>query len=152
MEIENKANEDLITCIYNAEYEKAKKIVFNNNVNLNYVKKNGQTALLVAINKENLDIINFLLKYGANVNFSNTYILPLERIIENAGNIMDFAQTNIVDENSIKIIKLLLEHGADPYLKDKEGETPTDFLERYFGYDNFKEFLEDYDTASKITP
>lgn len=133
--------------ILNEHFKKAQNYIIENNINLNSKGKSGRTPLLVAINKGDLSFITFLINNGANVNYLEAYTLPLEEAVETTFNIYDFSggKKNI----DTKIIKLLLKHGADPNLKDKDGETPIEILERYFGYDNFEEFLDYYDSTSK---
>lgn len=135
-------NEKLKDLIYKNLFDEAKHLISNQKgIDLNYKGINGRTPLLMAIGKDNLDFVDFLIKNGADVNYSESYILPLEEAIETAANKLDYSQNKQLDTS---IIQLLIKHQGDVNLKDRIGETPLIFLKRYFGFDNMQEFLQHY--------
>lgn len=140
-------NQELVELIFERKTSEAKDLYNKNKkeINLNYIAKNGSTPLLTAIGKWDIEMISFLIENKVDNNFNETYILPLELAIECASDRLDISKGK---DMNISIIRLLLKNGANPTLKNKEGETPLDFLERYFGYDNFEEFLDYYDSNS----
>jgi len=135
-------NEKIINLIYDNLLDEAKSLIVSNRpINLNYIGKNGRTPLLMAINKNQIDFTEFLIISGADVNYTEAYILPLEEAIETAANKLDFSKNKKLD---ISVIQLLLKYHADVKQKDRENETPLIFLKRYFGFDNMQEFIEHY--------
>lgn len=93
------------------------KLLLEYNISLDFINDNVQSfgpALLLASGVCNYKIVNMLLLYGANPN-----VIRLERmdtpLIIAAYN----ASNNIYNYNEcIKIIKLLLDAGGDPFIKD----------------------------------
>lgn len=69
----------------------------------------GETSLHIAIQNNNLEVVQFLIEQGINVNvMSKNYVLPLQYAIE---------------KNCDDIVRLLLDHGADVKAVDGKGET-----------------------------
>ena len=82
----------------------------SNNTNLGFTNRQGRTPLIYAISKGNLDVIEFLVKNGADTNFENELgWTPLTRAI-NAEN--------------IDTVSLLCENGADLNMPNPKGWTP----------------------------
>jgi len=122
-------------------------------LNINHQNKGDRTPLYYAISNENVDIVNFLIENGADVNIifdgGNTILTAYHRLTVNLMNIIIAAGTDVNHkndrgitalmqismlisqcqneceyENMINMIKLLIENGADINLKDNEGEQP----------------------------
>ena len=124
------------------------KQAINANFNVNTKDESGQTALHIAVEHENVEVVRFLLEKGAKVNVKDkqkrTPILMIEdslsddhrttveivRLLIAKG--ADFnAQTGEKEtllmmacgNGNIELVKVLLEAGANPNLKDEDGET-----------------------------
>jgi len=104
------------------------KSLIENGANVNailhgdYAYMNFTPLMLAVINKESkpgIEIIRLLLKHGANVNVKspNVDYTPL----------MEAAR-----ENSKAKVKLLLDYGADPFIKNNQGKTFFDIANRPF--------------------
>lgn len=76
--------------------------------------EDGKTLLHKAVKLKNYDLVALLLKYGANPNMKT-----------NKGK----APIDIVNIDDLRIVELLLQHGAtlNPNLADKDGNTPLHF-------------------------
>jgi ankyrin repeat protein len=88
--------------------------------------KNGVTALHRAVRFRSLAATRELITHGANVNVvdKKTKSTPLHRAVMNTGAPATSGKTQLV----IEITKLLLSHGADPRIKNKNGKTPLDYV------------------------
>ncbi len=130
--------------------------LLKNGADVNVIDFQGQTPLFsTIINQlftENLDfkIIDLLLKYGATVNVQmippKSWKLPEDSPIvvkvdtENEGATpLMFA----VMANNSKMVKYLLEHGADPNIKTKKGETALSLAQQE-GFTEIIELLKQY--------
>lgn len=107
----------------------------------------GRTLLHYAVLGNNTDIVLSLCKNGVNVNLcDDTYNTPLhfaiglnsyhmvETLLQVEGidlnALGEFDQTPLhraVIMGNLKIIKLLIENGADPYMVDEKNESPLDY-------------------------
>lgn len=136
--------------LFQAIVQKDDKIIkrlINLGFDVNTQDSNGETALHVAVEHGNLEIVKFLLKKDANINAKTKYnrtpiwmiddekmsveILklliskgvdvnaPNEDSESNEETLLMIASAN----NDINAVKLLLQLGANPNLKDKEEET-----------------------------
>jgi ankyrin repeat protein len=85
----------------------------------------GCTPLEIVCQKRNLKLCEILLLHGANPNYKN---------IESGTPLMEIAKPYLGDFDKniyIKITQLLLEHGADTYIKDRYDKDILDYLEYY---------------------
>lgn len=89
--------------------------LINTGFNINIKDKNGQTALHVAVEHGNLEIVRFLLNKGAKVNVKDkskrTSLAMIFTSFED--------DVNIINE----IFRLLVLNGADVDVRDSDGET-----------------------------
>jgi len=115
-----------------------------------------KTYLMTACGQKSAKTVQLLIKYGANPNdtLENGYSVSmmaasfgsyevLECLLKNGANIK---QTRKVDgmttlmfasfNGDTKKVKLLLDFGADKYIKDKNGETALDYVDQI--YDHLK--------------
>jgi ankyrin repeat protein len=122
------------------------KILLNHNINVNAHTKNGMTALHYAASKGDQEIIRILIAKGANVNTRNQdgesplhqathaenrfvvcHLLLTQNINVNFqdrhGETVLHRVARIGDE---KLLKLLLAHGADLSIRNKDRKTPLD--------------------------
>jgi len=137
----------LFYSIAQEDNENVKQLI-NSGFKVNTKDSDGKTALHVAVEHENLEMVRFLLARGASVNAKNrskqTPLLMLEdnlddedktsveiiRLLISKGADVN-AQTDeketllmmACDEENSEVVKILLEAGANPNLKDKDGKT-----------------------------
>ena len=91
----------------------------------------GKTALIIASQNNNLDIVELLLDAGAN---------PNKQDIE--GNTPLFI--SLEEDVSENIIQILLEAGADPYIKNNNGANSILIAKRYTYRKKYLEIMEPY--------
>lgn len=92
-----------------------KKILeYTDDNEINSENHDGHTALTLASDTGSIDVIQYLLDKGADVNFtSTTGKAPLDCAIRNG---------------HLEIVKLLLQKGAKAHSTDKDGKTPLDIV------------------------
>ena len=103
------------------------KYFIKKEVNPNHINKKGNSALIIAANKNSATIISFLTDCGNLINHKN-----------NNGN---SALSAAVKNNSPEVVKLLLDKGADINVIDKKNNTLAYYLIEGFDrnrIDNFK--------------
>jgi len=100
--------------------------------------RDGFTAIDQAVGEGRFEIVAFLLKAGANVNGRTTNGTPLHTACA-------WRRT--------RIARLLLEHGADPGLLDRDGRRPVDFIRRTKNVSDkaLKKILMTADTALSLS-
>jgi hypothetical protein len=129
--------------------ETVRQMIVNANFNVDTKDESGQTALHVAVQHQNLEIVRFLLEKGAKVNVKDKQKRePLAMVFESFGEDDEEATREIFRllvskgadinfrnsdketllmnaclEDNLEGVKFLLELGADPNLKDNLGET-----------------------------
>jgi tankyrase len=88
--------------------------------------KNGVTPLHFAVRFRNVAAVEALLRHGANVNQAckRSGSTPLHRAVTWTG----APSTAGKQEEAKEIIRLLLQYGADPALKNKSGKRPADYV------------------------
>ena len=124
-------------------FELVRKILRDNpKINLELTNKNKNNALLLAIEVSDAQIIEILLKAGANPNPEpdKVWALPLGLAVDNAVEIMKNNST--VKEEPTEIIQLLLDYGADILARNNNGFNAYDYAYGTFGHYNY--------TAQKI--
>jgi hypothetical protein len=151
----------LFEAIAQKDNEVVKKMI-TSGFDVNTKNRGGLTALHVAVENENLEIIRFLLNRGANVNAKTksrrTPIMMIEGgDEENALEIFKLltekgADVNVLNEDketplmvaceddNLELVKILLEAGANPNLKNEDGETAMQLTDS----DEIKELLKKY--------
>jgi len=145
---EDKSNYDLDKDIR----AKIVRILFRNHANVNAVDNNGQTALMMAVNNDNLEMIETLVNNGADVNIQNNKgETPLMYAVCSYGeknivkNIVTFLLNNNANVNiqnnegetplmvaayrhELDIVQILRDGGADIYIKNNKGKTAKDYV------------------------
>ncbi|AZA98495.1 ankyrin repeat domain-containing protein [Chryseobacterium joostei] len=131
--------EDLCRLIFRRDFYKARELITDTNLDLNFINTLERSPLLLATGADNLEFVEYLLIRGADPNYIDVYILPISNAIENVAFKLDYSKEDSLDK---RMVKLLYDYGAKVDIKDKSGETALDFLYRYFGYDNIDDFLQ----------
>jgi len=87
------------------------KLLVDNNINLEQCTKFGMTPLFFAINSNLIKIVKYLLENNVNVNYKN----------ENGLTPLMYACNNNTNNRKLKIIHLLVQHGADVNATNVDG-------------------------------
>jgi ankyrin repeat protein len=131
------------------------QVIVNAKANVNTKDKDGTNALMAAAARGHLDVVSVLLAAGANINEQNfdghtalmfayngknqvetlwerfsQYVSDAENEVDSKGSLDDNGTGPIIREaldNHTALVNLLLKHGADKSLKDKEGHIANDF-------------------------
>lgn len=152
---------------------------FNNLINLarellsresdiNYVNKKGETALSIAVIGGNQKLVEFLLNEGADVDIRKNKTTSIDiKISENTSEqdkprhekmFSEYRDREnkvwspihiAVQSGNTNIVQLLLNHGADPTVKDKFGRTAFDIAEEK-GDKEIKKLLSEHVVNSKF--
>ena len=112
------------------------KILLKKGANINETDKNGVSPLHRAVRYRNPKVVEFLIKRGANVNYADkrNASTALHKAVFNSG----APSTKRKSEEAIEIIKILLDNGANPNLKNNKGKLPIDYVKK----DAVKKLLE----------
>lgn len=118
------------------------RLLIKNGADINARNCVGRTALLTAVDCSEKDLVDLLLSNGANANvLTNGNILPLHQAIY-------MSRKN----ESLEIIKSLIEAGANPYVKNSEkeyGKTAIELAEEYKDKQLLRILMQ---SKSKIAP
>ena len=113
---------------------------------VNTVGSNGWTALTIAAAKGNVPLLQWLIKQGADTQVRDVYrFTPLMRSVDNgyveaAAVLLSLVETDVnardeydntplhhaVSVGNIPMVNLLLEHGADPNIVNRDGDSPLE--------------------------
>lgn len=102
---------------YAVLYERVEivKYLLNRNADINALYDNDYTSLMLAVEHENIEMTKILLENNADVNIKDKYgNTALWKAVYNCPNDSEF-------------IRLLLKHGANPFLKNHKNDTAYDF-------------------------
>jgi ankyrin repeat protein len=115
-------------------------------VDVNLAEPTGQTPLLAATRGNRLKVAELLVQQGADVNAQFPFKTPPIHLFmrgKNAIELTGYTPLMCAAENSnVMMIKLLLDKGADPKLKNKAGETALDIAHK-LGDEQTVRVLED---------
>ena len=130
------------------DFEKVKKMIYNNPNIINSKDKYGFSALHNVMCEEQFEIVKYLINKGADVNIQNDqgiapihlacYVKNVELLIKAGANInMKDKEGNTPlsiltaeGEESIEVIRYLLLKGADRNIKNNYGEIPLDIARK----------------------
>ncbi len=135
----------LHNAVYNDDVELVKKILKQNNIDIDAKSKAGISPLHIAVKNRDLKIVKILIKNGADVDIQdNNGLTPLHyAIAQRRYNIVKYLIFNDADINiknsygitplhqaaftgDMKTIELLINAGADVFAKNYLGNTPSD--------------------------
>ena len=139
-------------------------------VDINARSKDGYTPIIVAIESKNTEILKLLIENGANLYekhpvFNRTTVgtaayyenaeaveilLKEDSRLANIGSTVD-GWTPLEDATlkaNSRIVKILLQYGANPTITDKHGGTPMDMATK-FGKGEIVKILRDYIKANR---
>ena len=104
------------------------KILLKKGANINEKDKNGVSPLHRAVRYRNPKVLEFLIKIGANVNYADkrNASTALHKVVFNSG----APSIKGKSDEAIEIIKILLDNGANPNLKNNKGKTPIDYVKK----------------------
>jgi ankyrin repeat protein len=108
-------------CNVNKEPLECAKILIESAANVNLVDINGETALCEAVDSHSIDLVKLFVSNGACVNGDELRINPLSM------------------GTDLAIAEYLLEHGADPFKKDKNLVSSYEYFSKLFIEHEFDE-------------
>ena len=110
---------ELLKVIRRGNNQKAIELL-TNSIDINAKLSSTKTLLHIAVQENNIEIVKFLLKHGANPNAKDANgNTPLHEVM---------SEFFLYEQSSKIIVKLLLEYGADINIKNKYGETLLDVV------------------------
>lgn len=130
----NELNDRLIRAVMEEDLPSIKQLLAQS-ADVEYVNKNQNTPLLVAVNNDIISAAEVLLQHGADPNSKKGHNLPLQLAIEVAVD-MSLGYDD-VESDSTEMVELLLAYGADILQVD-----PNDGKNAY-------EFAKDYHTPAQ---
>ena len=123
------------------------KYLLENGAEIDKENGYGWTALMCASMNGHSDIVENLIKQGADVNIKNSNReTALIKVIISCIRTFEENKDNMIKKNAalnrcLKIVKCLIENGADVNIKDNEGKTALDLAEEN-GYKEIVEILK----------
>jgi ankyrin repeat protein len=138
-------SQDLFDACRSGNVERLKALHEINPDTLNSVNENGFSPLIISTYKNQIKVVEFLLKNNADVNFDSPEGTALigacykgnfeivELLIQNKANVNVVGGNNIsplifaVQSKNKKLVKLLVQNGADQTIKDSAGRTAKDY-------------------------
>ena len=138
-------SQDLFDACRLGNVERLKALHAINPDTLNSVNENGFSPLIIATYKNQIKVVEFLLKNNASVNFDSPEGTALigacykgnfeivELLIQNKANVNVVGGNNIsplifaVQSKNKELVKLLVQNGADQTIKDSAGRTAKDY-------------------------
>lgn len=101
------------------------KLLLEHGVNVNHVEDHIGTSLHIAVQRNNLNGVKLLLQYGANANIVDGFgMTPLHWAVK---------------ESRLEIAKLLLQHDALPFIRNNQGKTAVNMVQKLFSNARQKE-------------
>ncbi len=115
-------NKALLKASITGDHDKITRLIKVQAADINTTDVQKQTPLMLAAFKDNISTVKQLLGHNPNLDVQD----------ENGNTALMLAigtsSTDRVTDNSYRIALIFLEHGADPTLKNKNGEKATDLV------------------------
>ncbi|CAG8461984.1 7692_t:CDS:2 [Diversispora eburnea] len=108
----NDNNNNNINIWTSADIDRVKEVL-NTGISPDIQDQNGYTPLAAAVSYNHIELVEFLLAHGANVN-----------LCDNEGDSPLFLA------ETVEMVQTLLDHGADPSITNIEGKTLKLFLKK----------------------
>ena len=120
----------LIKSVYQINFDEVKYLI-KEGADINYIDEQGESAVMVAIGTNNLELVQLLINNGADLNPdpNDVFTLPLCLAVDSA--VEQSKWNEEIKEDSIDIIELLVSNGADILSKDKNDESALDLATGY---------------------
>ncbi len=116
--------------------------LISHGADVNGKNDSGQTPLHWACSGKNIEWAKYLLERGADANIGDNYgNVPLRYLVKDAAR-YEQGFDDVVAKDTMKMIDLLIENGANVDAKDIHGETPLYVAALYGGIDVFKYLIE----------
>lgn len=162
----------LMNAVFHGKYDNA-KLLLEHGANPNLFNKHHLAALHICVLKNRKDMADLLLEHGADINAQSDGITtPLifaiqedqrefaEYFIKNGADsnidlngktLLHVLASGMLPNFSSDFIKLMLEHGANPDIPDKRGETPLILATQNWNEDIIKTLVEGGVDINKVT-
>lgn len=141
-------------------YGKIVELLINNGADLNIKNDAGESAIFSAVNNREQDIVNILLKAGADIDITN---YAKRTVLDVALQNDDFISIVMLDKNSLnkqdkkgnsllmracqlkeeKSVMFLFNSGADYNLKNNDGYSALDILEKHWNLPDVLQSLKE---------
>lgn len=117
---------ELNSYLFDSNLEEALKLI-KKGKNIN--KKHGIRPIIAAINSENPKCVKFVIEQGADVNID--YGNPLHEVIDYCIDGMIQNNRSKPHPETMKMLQILLDNGAELEIRNKEGKRPIDMITAY---------------------
>lgn len=162
-----RGNSALLDAAKKGNLARVQRLVTQDNINCRDAQGRNSTPLHLAAGYNNLEVAEFLLERGADVNAQDKGgLIPLHNAssyghldiaallikyntVVNATDKWGFTPLHeAAQKGRTQLCALLLAHGADPFLKNQEGQTPVDLASA----DDVRCLLQDAMASQQIVP
>ena len=125
-----------LICAAKDDNTKIVEVLLKHGADSNSIDIDGETALMSAVRQRNFTMMKMLIKSGADINAQDN----------NGDSVLEYASNGSCSGDGEKIVKYLLQNGANRGIRNNQGKTPLDNLkEAKNGYcDRIKDVLENY--------
>lgn len=125
-----------LICAAKDNNTKIVEVLLKHGADSNSIDIDGTTALMSAVRQRNSTMMKMLIKSGADINAQDN----------NGDSVLEYASKGSCSGDGEKIVKYLLQNGANRGIRNNQGKTPLDNLkEAKNGYcDRIKDVLENY--------
>lgn len=125
-----------LICAAKDDNTKIVEVLLKHGADSNSIDIDGETALMSAVRQRNFTMTKMLIKSGADINAQDN----------NGDSVLEYASNGSCSGDGEKIVKYLLQNGANRGIRNNQGKTPLDNLkEAKNGYcDRIKDVLENY--------
>lgn len=125
-----------LICAAKDNNTKIVEVLLKHGADSNSIDIDGTTALMSAVRQRNSTMMKMLIKSGADINAQDN----------NGDSVLEYASNGSCSGDGEKIVKYLLQNGANRGIRNNQGKTPLDNLkEAKNGYcDRIKDVLENY--------